>query len=166
MTIGVFVRKFNQVVLGFALVFLLDTALPYTVEEGSITRTRRPIKSVRGGVPKYSPDEVIIETTGGQIKVRPNHLEKITAGDGMSLYKTFIFGIGKRIFLQKQGREFTGVNLLFGYFGFFPYLIVVLSLLTLRAKDHETLLNIGVTNILLSTLALILLVKDYIEIRP
>lgn len=166
MTIETFVRKCNLVVLALSLLFLLDTALPYTIHNGSITGTHRPIVSVRYGKATYSPDQVIIETTDGQIKVRPNYLEKITAGDGMILYKTFFFGISKKIFLQKRNRDFAAVNLLFGYFRFFPYLIVVLSLLTVRTSNRETLLNIGVTNILLSSFSLILLVKDYIELSP
>lgn len=151
-----FLRHFSAVLLILSSIFLIDLVLPTVKRDATVISTHRP-RTKRG----FSREEVIIQTTEGRIKVRPNHLYGIFKGDSVIFYKSIIFGIGKSIYLKDKDRISKTSNLVYGWFLFMPVLILTLSIITVKLEDPKVIENIGGANVALTIFVLYILLRDY-----
>lgn len=162
-----FIRRFNRIALTAAILYHVDMVLPYASNKGEVLATHRPIELAWGRYVSsrigYSKEEVVIHTTRGRIKVRPEWLGKIDQGDSSILYKTPLLRIPKKIYLFRQDKEVAVSNLLFEWFWFVPVLMVILAVASLRTSSKDLLLNLDSTNLVLAAVCLYLLIKDFVR---
>ncbi|PIB35374.1 hypothetical protein BFP72_08185 [Reichenbachiella sp. 5M10] len=153
-------KTVSLVSLVFSGFFVLDWVLPLVTSEAQVISTHRPL-SYTPRSRSLSKEEVIIDTTKGRIKVFPYHLDAIHAGDSVVISQSFLCRIGKKIYLKRQGVLAETSNFMYSWFSFLPVILIFSSVLTLRAKEDETIQNFGAATLVIVLFALYIVVKDY-----
>lgn len=163
MDVNTFLKRFNLIALICFGFYLLDAGLPTIEKEGNLLDHHRPIEYSKHGRTYQSKESVIVDTSVGRIMVGTAFVGTIKVGDSIIMYKTPILGVAHRITNKRLARSTNSVNLVHSYFIFFPILVFVLGIVTVRSQSYETIQNIGSANFVITILTIYLLFKDYVR---
>ncbi len=143
-----------------SLLFLAEIPLPLWETKAAVKSTYRPATHSRHGHTSYSEDNVVIVTARGNVKVPVTNLNGVWPGDSVTVHRTALLLIPKKIYLHRQDHLVSSSNVLYSWFIFLPMVTLILSAVTLRISDKDTLMNIGSGSLILGIFTLALLLMD------
>ena len=154
-----YIFRLNQLVFIISLILTIDGLIPRKQIQTTIDKYYRPLEYTKhnGYIPSRTKLSIVM--SHDEMLVGINEVRRVEVGDPVLLYKTRILGIPKKIVAQNDSYVLENVRVIHRYFFFLPWLVMLLSLYTVRMNRPDILLNIGTTNIVLLVFILFLMYK-------